>query len=244
MKMPREAFAALVVLASALALGVSPGDAAAQAEAGEPPPPVASASTPTPVSPEALRIVRRVQGFYDQTRTFKADFKQEFTVRAHGQKKASEGSVVFAKPGKMSFTYKEPNGNRVVSDGHVLKIYERENQQMFEQPVDKSQYPAALSFLMGQGNLEASFRFRVLDAGVLHFEGGYVLEGAPSAPTPAYQKVLLYVDGATYQVRRVLILDAQGNRNRFDFSSPSVNTETSASDFELTPPAGTQIVQP
>ncbi len=57
----------------------------------------------------------------------------------------------------------------------------------------------------------------------MNFEGGYVLEGVPKEPTPAYQKMLLYVDGETYQVRRVLLLDAQGNRNRFDFSTPSIN---------------------
>jgi len=37
--------------------------------------------------------------------------------------------------------------SRVVSDGAVLKVYEAANKQMFEQNVDKSQYPAALSFL-------------------------------------------------------------------------------------------------
>ena len=46
-----------------------------------------------------------------------------------------------------------------------------------------------------------------------------MLEGVPKEATPAYQKILLYVDANTYQVRRVLLLDAQGNRNRFDFVS-------------------------
>lgn len=195
-------------------------------------------------SPEARRVAERVQAFYDQTKTFRARFKQEYLVRAHNQKKTSEGTVVFEKPGKMSFTYTEPNGNRVVSDGRTLKVYEKENAQMFEQPVDKSQYPAALAFLMGHGELQKAFGLRVLDPAAMHFEGGYVLEGTPTAPTPSYQKVLLYVDGATYQVRRVLILDAQGNRNRFDFETPVVNTPSTPGDFTFTPPPGTQVVHP
>ena len=62
-------------------------------------------------------------------------------------------SVVFEKPGKMSWRYTN-NGNRVVSDGKLVKVYEKENKQMYEQPLDKSQYPAALSFLVGGGNLK------------------------------------------------------------------------------------------
>jgi outer membrane lipoprotein carrier protein len=84
----------------------------------------------------------------------------------------------------------------------------------------------------------------MLDAAQMNFEGGYVLEGTPKEATPAYQKVLLYVDGQTSQVRRVLILDAQGNRNRFDFSTPIVNQTVDKSEFDFTPPAGTRIIKP
>ena len=38
---------------------------------------------------------------------------------------------------------RQPAGNRVVSDGATLKVYEAANKQMFEQSIDKSQYPAA-----------------------------------------------------------------------------------------------------
>jgi outer membrane lipoprotein carrier protein len=78
----------------------------------------------------------------------------------------------------------------------------------------------------------------------MKFEGGYVLEGTPKEATPAYQKMLLYVDAPTNQVRRVLILDAQGNRNRFDFETPVVNVPVPKSEFEFTPPPGTKVIKP
>jgi outer membrane lipoprotein carrier protein len=206
---------------------------------------LAGPTTPVTSGPSAEQIAARVQAFYDKTKTFQAEFKQQYVIKVHpDQPRTSEGRVAFEKPGKMSWRYQQPNGNRVVSDGRVLKIYEQDNQQMFEQPVDKSQYPAALAFLMGQGELTKSFTLRVLDASAMKFEGGWVLEGTPKDPTPAYQKVLLYVDTATSQVRRVLILDAQGNRNRFDFDNPLVNTPVPPNEFSFTPPEGTQIVKP
>src|SRR5580700_3770953 len=84
-------------------------------------------------TPTAQVAIDKVQAFYD--------------------KKSSHGHVIFSKPGKMHWAYDDPAGNHVVSDGTTLKVYEASNNQMFEQAVDKSQYPAALSFLTGQGKL-------------------------------------------------------------------------------------------
>lgn len=195
-------------------------------------------------APTAVEIGARVQQFYDATKTFKATFTQTYTIKVQNVQKVSTGKVTFEKPGKMSWLYDAPNGNRVVSDGTTIKVYEKENEQMYETPVKGSQYPAALAFLMGQGQLTKDFSLRLLDPAQMKFEGGYVLEGTPKAATPAYQKVLLYVDAQTNQVRRALILDAQGNRNRFDFSAPVVNQPVPKSEFEFTPPAGTRIIKP
>jgi outer membrane lipoprotein carrier protein len=191
----------------------------------------------------AEQIADRVQGFYDKTKTFKASFKQVYTAKAYAKTKEGVGVVILEKPGKMSWRYTN-NGNRIVSDGKVIRVYEKENQQMYEQPLDKSPYPAALAFLVGSGSLKQSFKLTKIDPKSVNFEGGLVLAGEPREATPAYQKMLLYVDAATFQVRRVLLLDAQGNKNRFDFSGTEVNLKTPPGEFSFTPPKGTQVVRP
>jgi outer membrane lipoprotein carrier protein len=203
----------------------------------------AELALPPSAEGKAEEIADRVQAFYDKTKTFKSDFKQRYTIKVRNKVKDSSGQVIFQKPGKMSWRYTN-NGNRVVSDGKTIKVYEKENNQMYEQPMGKSQYPAALAFLVGGGNLKQSFRLAQLDAKKLGFPGGYVLLGEPREPTAAYQKVLLYVDAKTYHVRRVLLIDAQGNRNRFDFDKPVVNEKVPAGEFAFQPPAGTTIVRP
>jgi outer membrane lipoprotein carrier protein len=207
-------------------------------------PPLALGQTPQPPAAQtAAQIVDRVQAFYDKTKTFKSGFKQKYTVKAYSKTKDSAGEVIFEKPGKMSWRYTN-NGNRVVSDGKIVKVYEKDNKQMYEQPLGNSQYPAALSFLTGGGKLKDSFTFERGNAKEMGFEGGFVLVGTPKEPTPAYHKIFLYVDAATYQVRRVLLLDAQGNKNRFDFVKPQVNTKAPPNEFVFTPPAGTQVIRP
>lgn len=192
----------------------------------------------------ALDVATKVQEFYDSTKTFSAKFTQTFTIKIQNVKKVSTGGVAFEKPGKMSFRYDAPNGNRVVSDGSTIKIYEKDNAQLFQTSVKSTQYPAALAFLMGKGQLTKDFSLRLLSPEDMKFEGGYVLEGTPKEATPAYQKVLLYIDAATSQVRRALILDAQGNRNRFDFESVNVNQSLAKGEFDFTPPPGTSVIKP
>jgi outer membrane lipoprotein carrier protein len=201
----------------------------------------AAAQAPVPTVQTA---VDKVQTFYDKTSSFQSDFQQEFTVKAYNQKKTSRGHVTFAKPGKMHWVYDDPAGNHVVSDGTTLSVYEAANNQMFVQAVNTSQYPAALSFLTGQGKLSDAFTFELASGEKMAFPGGYVLLGTPKQPTPAYTKVLFYVDAATSQVRRVMIIDGQGNRNRFDFVMPHVNEAVKPDEFKFTPPPGTSVIHP
>ena len=226
----------LICLATGLALDVGLTTVALAGETK--PAPVALAAQ----EPSADEIGRRVQAFYDKTTSFRAAFEQKYRIKATGIEKKSSGEVVFEKPGKMSWRYKT-NGNRVVSDGKIIRVYERDARQMFESEMGKSPYPAALAFLVGDGKLQTAFTLSKLDAKQMNFEGGWVLEAKPKEATPAYQTMILYVDSATAQVRRVLLLDAQGNRNRFDFAKPSVNAKVQVGEFTFSPPNGTQIVR-
>lgn len=240
--MPRSVLTFLPAIGLLLPLA---GSAHAEGTQSSTPPAIAleSAAAKPSAGLSAAELADRVQGFYDKTQTFKAGFKQRYWIDAYRKSVDSTGRVVFAKPGKMSWRY-ENNGNRVVSDGKVIKVYEKEDKQMYEQSMEKSQYPAALAFLLGGGKLRKEFHLQKLDAKSVGYEGGYVLLGVPKDPTPAYQKMLLYIDAKTYQVRRVLLIDAQRNRNRFDFISPVANEKVPPGEFEFKPPPGTQIIRP
>lgn len=214
---------AAVLLVAALALSLTAPADAAQDEA-------------------AIAVAVRMQRLYRSVKSYRANFKQTYRFKMQNVKKVSTGRVAFARGGKFSFRYKKPKGNRVVSDGNTLKVYDRRAKQMYKRAVSKSLYPASLAFLFGQGKLLRDFKLRLIAP--KRFKRGYVLEAIPLEATPAYKKLLMYVDGRTARVRRVLIIDAQGNTNRFDFSKPVLNKKIGAGEFRFTPPAGTTIVNP
>ncbi|MDI1481187.1 outer membrane lipoprotein carrier protein LolA, partial [Polyangium sp. y55x31] len=227
--------------AAAPAASASAAAPTASATASAAPAPTAA---PAPGSADAVAVAID-QVFLDK-KTFFAKFKQEHTQKVAGTTKKSTGVFYFERPNKISFRYDPPSKNRIVSDGTTLKVYIGEDNQMFVQPVDKTEYPGALAFLMGKG-LGPSFSFSFNDK--TKFEGGPVLLGKPRQATPHYDSVYFYVDKALLEkkdpgvIRRVLLVDAQGNRNRFDFEGSTQPATIDPAEFTFTPPPGTNVTQ-
>jgi outer membrane lipoprotein carrier protein len=222
--------------ALALALGLAPSVAPAQQKLG------------------ADKIAALVQSFYEQTKTIQADFYQTYYHKLYDRYERSKGKVVFKKPGQMRWDYAKPNGKKIVSNGDKLKIFdpgeESGTPQLFVHPIGEHSLPQAFSFLTGTGKLDEDFDFRLLDPERQGFEQGYVLELTPKEPTPHYERLLFYVvlvgsEGKQAGiVRRVLIVDEAGNRNRFDFSNLKFNRDVPNRRFNFQPPAGTRRVRP
>ena len=122
--------------------------------------------------------------------------------------------------------------------------------QLIERALDEDQLPAAFSFLTEAGNLEKDFDARLLEHDNASFQDGYVLQLVPRKATPSYEQLVFYVraleSGGKQAgvVQRVLILDAAGNRNRFDFSKFKFNRDVPDRRFSFRAPKGTQKVNP
>jgi outer membrane lipoprotein-sorting protein len=228
--------------------------ASAVSDAGAPSDAGASAATTTTASPpvaapvpgSANEVAAQVDTIFLPKKTFSAKFKQEHTQKVSGTVKKSSGVVFVEKPSKISFRYDPPNKNRIVSDGSEIKIYVAEDNTMYIQPVAGHQMPGAMAFIMGNGLLP-SFEFTFNEKAKKTWPGGPVLNGKPRQATPNYESCFFYVDDALLQkkdpgvIRRVLILDAQGNRNRFDFEESTQPASIDPGEFVFTPPPGTDI---
>jgi outer membrane lipoprotein carrier protein len=200
-------------------------------------------------------VVGLVQSFYDQTKTLHAEFQQTRYTRLYDRYDRAKGKVVFKKPGMMRWDYARPNGQVFVSDGKKLLIYQppeegEKHGQLIERALGEDQLPSAFSFLTGSGNLEKDFEVRLLEHDNEKFQGGYVLQLIPRKPNPNFEQLVFYVrtlsNGGKRAavVQRVLIIDAAGNRNRFDFSNIKFNRDVSDKRFTYRPPKGTEKVTP
>ena len=202
--------------------------------------------TPRPTTPSAAlsvdEIVTRLEARYDKTTTFKAGFSVRSLGTRYDPRKVAKGRVSFELPGKMSWRYAH-TGNRVVSDGTQVKIYDSENKQLYELELERTVYPAALSFLIDQGKLGKNFEFARADSKHLSRDGNHVLTADPLQPSRVFDRLLFYVDAQSYQMRALLIRDLQGNRTRFDFVASKPNAPVPPGEFAFSPPSGTQIIR-
>jgi len=239
----------------AFALGVASlaapsfaGDSSASDPAAAEPSPGPEAGLVTAVEPpcddaRALHVAKAIQAYYDGIRDLAADFEQTSQSVVLGGASLAEaetqrGKVVFAKPGKMRWSYEEPEPSLVVSDGKTLWIYDVGEKQASRLAVTSGYLAgAALQFLLGEGDLVATFEITALGCG----EDSIVLDLLP-LQAASYERLGLTAHLGTGQISDTTITDLFGNRTRIRFERVRVNLAPSAKLFTFDPPRGVDVI--
>ncbi len=202
------------MLALALALAVS----AAPAQA-----------TAAPAA-DAQALVRKVQAFYERTRDLTAQFKQTYTYAGFGRKQVSSGLLLVKKPGMMRWDYQKPSTKTVAVKGSKLVQYEPDEHQAYvDEHFDSSGMSAALTFLLGKGDLKQEFEVSTSSTGAL------VLRPREADPRVDLIELVADADG---QISATRVVDGAGNVNEIQFEGMKRNTGIPDSAFEVKLPAG------
>lgn len=206
-------------------------------------PRIAAAQAATCNSPPSA-VVAALEQRYRAVRTFNGDFVQTYLARSYNRSTTSKGHVVFSRPANVDWTFTDPAGTRVVSDGITITTYDAPNARAFVQNVSQAQSPylVALTFLDPLSKTHTAFQ--VLCGTTMQFPSGIVLVAVPITASPVYTKILFYMDAGSEDVRRVLLLDGQGNRNRFDFNATKLDQPVGRHQFVFTAPPGVSVILP
>lgn len=191
----------------------------------------------------AVAVAARIERRYAEAKTYRASFRQVFRMAAQDVTKVSRGRLAFSRPGRMSFRYLEPKGDRVVSDGKTVSAYDASERRLYRSRQNKSPHAWVLAFLSGKGRLARDFTLRLVDTSSRSDVVGYVLEAVPRQKSPAFAKLLLFVDAKSFAVHRVLVVDALGNTNRFDLSNERLGKKLPRGEFRFRAPRGTVVVK-
>jgi outer membrane lipoprotein carrier protein len=176
-------------------------------------------------SGDAAALARKVQAFYERTRDLEASFVQSYTYAAVGRTQTSRGTLKVQKPGKMRWDYLEPDRKTIVVNGTRLVQYEPEvNQAYVDERFDASAMSAAVTFLLGKGDLAKEFE--------LSLEGAGRLGLTPRQPDARVEKIVLTVD-AGGEVTGTEVIDGSGNVNAIRFSRVRRNAGIGEEAFVL-----------
>jgi len=218
-----------------LVLVLTPGISASGAS-GESPAGVAA----IPGTEESLA---RVQARYDSIRDLEASFEQTTEAMLLSGTgvvgaEASRGKVLLVKPGRMRWSYQEPEPSLVVSNGETLWIYDPSAGQVTRAKIGGGYLAgAALQFLFGSGQLSEVFSATLLGCGPAGVEIDLVpLEAA------SYERLSLTASPKDGLIQETSIVDLFGNRTTIRFSEIVLNESPSLDLFEFEPPPGTELL--
>jgi outer membrane lipoprotein carrier protein len=202
--------------------------------------PVAATRAQTPQSGEAL--ARAIQTHYQQVRDFTAAFEQAYVGGALKRRTVERGTVAIRKPGRMRWDYEAPEKKLFVSDGTRMYFYVPADKQVRVSAMpEDGRVPTPILFLAGRGDLLRDFRVEEVAApsGVA---GARALRLRPARPEPEYETLTLVVDGSSYVMKQLIVVDGQGGTSTFSFSNLRENVGVPDSRFVFTMPKGVDVV--
>jgi outer membrane lipoprotein carrier protein len=192
----------------------------------------ASAAAP---EASAQDLARKVQDHYERTADLEARFQQTYTYSGFGRRQVSSGTLKVKKPGMMRWDYEKPSRKTIAVKGSRLVQWEPdENQAYVDERFDASAMSAAVTFLLGKGDLAREFHLAVGEGGAL------VLR--PKEPDPRVESIALTVGGEG-QVTATRVVDGSGNVNEIRFSDVRRNQGLPEAAFEVKLPKDVRRVE-
>jgi outer membrane lipoprotein carrier protein len=190
----------------------------------------------------AREVTARVQARYDGVR----DLEARFTQKSHsvafgraGQDLQASGVAVFAKPGRMRWTYEKPEPSVVVSDGQTLWVYDPQAREAQEFPVGEGFLSgSAVQFLLGEGRILDTFEVRAQQctSETVHL----VLTPKQDA---TYEQLELWVAPKSGDVKGTAVVDLFGNRTEVSFESMRIDRHPDPSIFRFQAEPGVSVLR-
>ena len=185
-------------------------------------------------------LVAKVQDYYDQTKSFSADFSQETSSRTASLGTSARGKLYFLKPRAIRWDYEEPLQQFVVNDEKAW-LYVPDEKTIFLYDVKQViSSPIVLSFFSGLGQLSEMFSISQLptDPGPPAL---YRLELVPRESESPVSRIRLWVSAKSYFVVRIQTEDPLGNINDINLTNIQIDVAIEPSWFALVVPEGVGV---
>ncbi|HKY31601.1 MAG TPA: outer membrane lipoprotein carrier protein LolA, partial [Candidatus Polarisedimenticolia bacterium] len=175
-------------------------------------------------------------------------FVQRLDSRSLGRPRVEEGIFMIRKPSFMRWEYRKPEEKLAVADGEHTWLYLPEEREVHKgRAADLQRSGAAALLLAGRLRLDRDFEARLSEGDSAGADppstGTQVLELRPLAPDTEFERVLLTVEIPGLSIRRLVLVDALGDRMSFDLSAIEENPDLSDDLFSFRPPPGVRVIE-
>ena len=187
----------------------------------------------------------RVAKAWGATRTLEAQFEQKITNPLLGRTATSRGLFQQQRPGKVSITFTDPVGDRIVGDGRSLWVYLPSSTpgQVVKLPADAD--GAIVADLLGQ-LLEAprkSFTISGGESATVEGRATHRVQLVPKAGGSApFQRATLWLDDKEPRPIRVQVVDVQGVDRTITLTTWTPGATLPKDAFRFAVPKGAKVV--
>jgi outer membrane lipoprotein carrier protein len=195
-------------------------------------------------SADADAAYTRVATSWSATKTLQANFDQKITNPILGRTVASKGVFVQERPNRVSITFTDPVGDRIVGDGKHLWVYLPSSTpgQVLKLPADAD--GAVVADLLGQLLDTPKRSFTISGGESILVEGRSTrrVQLTPKNPTTfPFSKAVLWIDDKEPRPVRVQVLDGQGIDRTITLTSWAPDVVLPKNAFTFVTPKGAKV---
>lgn len=192
---------------------------------------------PGAAAQELAQVLRRVEQRYNGARTLEAAFEQR--QFAQGRRIVESGQLVLRKPGRMRWTYAQPEGKLFVCDGKWVYFYSPLSGSAEKTRLKETDdFRAPLAFLLGRLDFQRDFARYEWSAG----EGVRQVRAYPKSDKAPYSQVEFDVTEEG-QIRLLIVTGVDGSKTEFRFSGERLNAPVAESAFRFQAPPGVAVME-
>ncbi len=205
-----------------------------------------AAPLPSPLAAQQAEVAyERVAKAWAAQQSLEAQFEQKITNPILGRTASSKGLFQQQRPGKVSITFTDPVGDRIVGDGKSLWVYLPSSVpgQVLKLPADAD--GAIVADLLGQ-LLEAPRKTFTITGGELSVIDGRNTKRVVLLPKTAgsvpFQRATLWLDDKEPRPIRVQVVDGQGVDRTITLLTWKPDATLPRNAFAFSPPKGVKVV--
>ncbi|MCU4138964.1 MAG: Outer membrane lipoprotein-sorting protein [Thermodesulfobacteria bacterium] len=197
-------------------------------------------SSSKPLNAQTIdEVLNKIQYFYENTKSIKADFIQE-TVFLDKSKEIRTGKVWIKKPGKFRWEYQIPEKFLIISDGFQIFVYYPEEKEVLIYPSGKViSSQLALGFMSGRGNIKKDLKLESFE--ILN-EKEWRISFLPVSKDTYIEKIVLTVNLDTGEVKEFYFINTSGEKVRIIFKNLEYNLDLKNNIFTFIPPKNSKVL--
>jgi outer membrane lipoprotein carrier protein len=186
---------------------------------------------------DADALLRRVDEHYNRLISLQARYTEHYA--GMGLDRTESGTLLLKKPGRMRWSYDQPEGKVFVLDGKFAWFYtpgDAQAQRLPAKQLDDLRSP--LRFLLGHTQLKKELG----SLAITNDTHGIHIAGVPLGMEQRVRRLTLDVTSSG-EIQHMKIEEIDGATTEFVFTQVKENIPTREADFVFSPPAGVTVVE-